>query len=285
MNIFPDSCKDQARRNIVGSDLEAGMAQGDKGVQSKSTKDEYIKKCWSDREMNLREIARRLNIDDRTVLRRALRLGLPYPRPGNDQRRLKDRFGKKRASYRARWLQVMKSHPKYGVQKLRTLKPKLYAWLDRFDPNWLHTHKPASKRLAGNPRTDWSRVDREIAKAIPAAAQEIRHQTGRRRRINQTEILREIGKSKEFSNNRYDLPLTEKALKKFAESREDHALRKIQWAVKHYGENHIHISKARLFYRLGIKWAVGNPTIMQAFEEAYAELVRREYSNRSTIDK
>ena len=54
-------------------------------------------------------------------------------------------------------------------------------------------------------------------------------------------------------------------------------MRKIQWAVEHYSDNHIHISKAVLFDRLKIRWAVGNPKIMKAFEEAYAELVQREY--------
>ena len=51
---------------------------------------------------------------------------------------------------------------------------------------------------------------------------------------------------------------------------------KIQWAEKHYSDNHIHIYKAVLFDRVKIGWAVDNSIMIQAFEEAYAELIRRE---------
>ena len=196
-----------------------------------------LQALWSNPDISLRGISRELQVDPITIKRYAAKLGLAFPRPGHRCTRLPTRkrrrivsFDKLLLKYRTRWLRALQKHPKLGPKALRKSCQGTYIWLYRHDRDWLKDHQPPRVQPKPFIRIDWASRDREIARMVPDAVKDILQSSGRPVQITRAEMSRRIGKRAIIQQHIDYLPLTNKALSKYEETRVAFALRRIDWA-------------------------------------------------------
>lgn len=203
-----------------------------------------LRQVWLDPETSLRGVARQLGVDPRTASRHAARLGLHIPRVGH-------RHGKKPViveknkqpeseetclRHRQRWLSLLDRYPEHGVNDLRAHDQSTFSWLYRNDRHWLNQHKPLIKppevSLAG--RVDWAKRDIILAEACLSVALLLAKRPGKPKKLTQTAIIRETGHCAVVFQHPEKLPLTIEVLSQLAESRQDYALRRIEWVATRF---------------------------------------------------
>jgi hypothetical protein len=204
--------------------------------------EESLRGLWEDTSVTLREAADRLGVNELTVKRRAIQLGLTYPRNTPGSRRANgevlDRYriirkplAEELEARRLDYLTVRDSNPETGRQRLQEIAFSLLDWLRRHDGEWLEEHlPPVNKPLPPPARVDWEAWDKKLAVAVKAAAKEFKHVAGRPVRASLTAIANVVGHRAWLEKNLDRLPLTAKALSDHVESFEDYLIRKVEWA-------------------------------------------------------
>jgi hypothetical protein len=195
---------------------------------------------WNNREISVREIGRTLKVDSRTVKFQARRLGLSFPRIGPRISKFKSKSGKpvKQRSnpikYRRTWLRLMEKHQAKGIKVLRQLSPKTYAWLYRYDSQWLNQHKPQSPiagKASRSKQVDWKKRDEFIVHRIHELYLFEGNNMSKPVRTTISSIGKAIGQLAILQKHMDKLPKTAEVAASLIESREDFAVRKIFWAV------------------------------------------------------
>ncbi|MCB0190754.1 MAG: TnsD family transposase [Anaerolineae bacterium] len=194
---------------------------------------------WPDVEISLRGVARQLGVDPRTANRHAVRLGLPFPRPGHrngknpviTEKKNSPRSNETRSMHRQRWLTLLDEHPEYSLNDLRAQCKAAYSWLYRYDKRWLDQHKPPTKasKVPMATRVDWAKRDVFLVGACLKAALHLAQRSGKPKQLTQTAIIREAGCYAVVFQHPEKLPITTDILSQLAESRQDYALRRIEW--------------------------------------------------------
>lgn len=122
-------------------------------------------------QLGLRETARRLQVDPRTINRYVKLLGLtqnwrsqnethdsvaielPCPQSNDSDDR--------KTQHRQTWITLRSQHPQASKTALRRFAPATYSWLYRYDRAWLHQHSPpVQKPVSVNNRVDWQERDK-----------------------------------------------------------------------------------------------------------------------------
>jgi hypothetical protein len=226
-----------------------------------------LKSLWENSTLSLREIANKLRIDDQTVKRQALRLKLSFPRPGPSARMtqlngdllLDAQKGQatepsKLEAYRQVWLEAVKENADAGrtalVQKFR----RIYSWLYVYDKNWLKAHlPPCKKRAKFSPQVDWEKRDTELAAAVQLTTQRLKTAPGRPVKVTKTAIVSDLGQLRLIYQHKDKLPLTISSIEELTETREEFAIRRIQWATKYFCEANVCPKQWELLRQAGIK--------------------------------
>ena len=199
-----------------------------------------LKQQWADTNVTLRQMAKALGVDPKTVKQRAAEFGLKFPRKGKrpvTKRGLyvaanRDKT-KSVESHRREWNELVENNPKCGTKQLRSLAPALYARLYRSDRSWLVQHKPARQRPAiARLHVDWAKRDEELVGQIATIAAHIKNHPGRPNRVTVTAIGRALGKQSLFEAALAKLPLTRSVIKSVLESDEDFAVRRVHSAAR-----------------------------------------------------
>lgn len=204
--------------------------------------EETLRRLWHDPSFSVNAIARRLGVDPLTVKRSAVRLGLSFIRRHEEaliqlkpvepshiptgEITLIDP-----ASQREAWLAAMQAHPEWGTRALRGLLPGLYAWLYRHDRKWLQAHLPVRRQVRCKPRINWARRDKQFAEKVRNAAVVLKNTDLHPIRITVASIGRTIRQLALIQQHLDKLPLTAGAIAEVIETREDFALRRVQWAT------------------------------------------------------
>ena len=89
------------------------------------------------------------------------------------------------------------------------------------------------------PRVDWESRDSEFAVAIVMSAERFRNLPGRPIQITRCLLCRDINHRGHISKNLSKLPLTSKALNGLAETFEEVAIRRIQWATECFHQENL----------------------------------------------
>jgi hypothetical protein len=246
-----------------------------------------LRALWEDETVSLRGIAKQLGVDPLTVKRHATRLGLTFPRlvshclPLKEAQRLRQGNtsrpeSDKREIQRARWLTTMKDDPGAGVKILRCKIPGVYTWLYRNDLVWLKEHMPPrTKEKQRSSRVDWNMRDRQIAELVKSSAIRIKNAPGRPIRVTLTAIGRDVGQTALLQQHLNKLPLSAEILVKFVETREEFAVRRIEWAALQYNLEDTQSERWELIRRAGVARLQSCKVVCAAIDEAI-RFTRRE---------
>ncbi len=239
-----------------------------------------LRVLWQDETISLRGIARQLGVDPLTVKRHATRLELPFPRqvrqslPLKETQQLRTHLTSgaepaKREAYRATWLAVRQENPAAGVKVLRSKVPGVYTWLYRNDSPWLKEHAPShDKREQPSSRVDWEVRDKQLAESVISSALRITRGSGSPIRVTVSAIGRDIGQLALLQQHLDKLPLTAEALTDFVETREEFAVRRIQWIAAQYCQEGLQPARWELIRRAGVDRLKSHKDVCVAINEA-----------------
>jgi hypothetical protein len=231
-----------------------------------------LQKLWGDISLPLKQVGQRLGVSVLTVIRRAIRLGLPMNAPGVREANGYERYKKYRKTmqeaqrqYRIDWLAVRKANPKASRKQLIAIASFLYLWLRKNDSEWIEKHLPhvikPNRRIK---RIDWKNEDRKLAAALKAAVQRIKSLPGRPTRASITAITREIGHRAWIERRLADLPLTDKMIQRHIESLEAYSIRKVIWAEQSFHRAGLSPTRLQLMSRAVVRNKTGQSKVVQS---------------------
>jgi hypothetical protein len=242
-----------------------------------------LKNLWEDLEVSLRKIASQLGVSRTTLKHKAFQLGLLFPRlttrPTQISAELMNRLSKspeteqsQLESYQKKWLAIREANPNAGRKLLRTNFCSIHRWLEIHDPQWLEANMPPHKKraqIARQPRVDWESRDAEFARAIVVSGERFRNLPGRPIQITRCLLCRDINHRGHIVKNLSKLPLTSKALNDFAETHEEAAIRRIQWAAECFHQENLYPTWYQLVKRAGMGLKIAKlPQVQQAIISA-----------------
>lgn len=184
-----------------------------------------------DPRMTLRATARRLGVDSNTVKRQMARLGVaredwmasPPPRAQS--------FADCRQRHREQWLKLRDRYPDAGRAILRRRNPQLLRWLRQHDAAWLAAHLPTRQQsVSHTARIDWAARDQALRQRAQQVVERLRAQESVVR-LTRTAIGREIQALGLLASHPNQLPELNAYLDTVVESREQYAVRRIEWAI------------------------------------------------------
>lgn len=220
---------------------------------------------WADKGISLREIARRLEVDPQTVKNHATRLELLFPRPTKrpTQRTIEQLTTKPGNAVtidqnelemnRLAWLSLREENPEAGGKLLRSLLPRVYMWLYKNDREWLKAYMPPRKQTVSPSRIDWESRDTQWAIAAKLSAERLKNAPERPVQITVAAIARDIGQLANIQKHLDKLPLTAQVLAEVVETREQFAIRRVEYAAEHFRQESICPQRWELVRRAGLR--------------------------------
>jgi hypothetical protein len=247
-----------------------------------------LRELWDDTSVPMYEAANRLGVSELTVKRRAIYLGLKFPRPtAYSQRasgavleryRVKSKaWDERRQARRAEWLAVRQAHPESDRRQLQELVPYLLYWLRRNDREWLQANMPPSKK--SNPpfiQADYGEIDGRLAADVRAEAARIRSLPGAPVRVSLAALVRGVGYAVSVKSKLARLPHTAAALADVIESMVAFSLRRVDWALQRYRQEGVVPSRSAFIERASIKYKAGRSQVVQSAVDEALNLLRSE---------
>lgn len=238
-----------------------------------------LKMFWMDAKLSLRGLSKRLGVDPRTAKRHADRLGLSSERPGNRGGRKEILVGKRSISKhclekkRKLWSSMILNYPDLGVTALRQKDKGTYTWLYRHDREWLKSHSPKAKTIEpGKQRVNWKLRDHQISSVITQTVDDLRHLSGRPRRITRRAIGISLGKKALLEKHLCKLPKTAKSIAAVVESREDFAIRRIRWCLNHCLKHKQIMPRWKFIRFAGIARLLDRESVQLALDSAISQI-------------
>jgi len=245
--------------------------------------DATLQKLWADPDLNLKMIRQQLEISARTLHQCAIRLELPYPKPGTNHKghrkpKLPARYGEilpaTREGHRAAFLAAKEKYPDAGVKALTEKIPDVCLWLSRHDHTWFETNKPIRRRKRQEkPKAyyaDWRSRDMEFVVKVKPTAERLKNMPGRPVRVTKTMLAREIG----IRHSMYlpKLSLTSQAIAETVDTKGEYHARRVWWAVECYRQEKIKPTRWQLIQRAGVNRGGPRPLVEEALDTALETL-------------
>lgn len=185
---------------------------------------------------SLRELARQLNVDVKTVKRYVEKLNLMKIEDKNYEIDTKNFGGNTeisiREAYRSKWLELRNIHKELKRTELRKLSPATYTWLYRHDKEWLDNNSPTmTEKVSNTLKVDWQKRDKEILTAVKSQVNEILIATGKPERITIGRLGRLLGISSILDKHIDKLPETNSYLSRVVEGLGNYQIRRAKWAI------------------------------------------------------
>jgi Tn7-like transposition protein D/TniQ protein len=275
------SCKCGFVYNRIGPDNTTDDRFRSGSVQSYGhVWERALQKLWTDITVPLQEVSISLGVSELTVVRHAIRLGLPMNTPETRQahgyarhKNYRKTMQEARDQYRKEWLRVLKENPKARRKQLIAIASFLYMWLRKNDLEWIEKHlPPIIRRKPGIKLIDWKNEDRKLSVAVKAVANRIKNLPGHPVRASITVVTKETGHRAWVERRLKDLPLTARAIKKHVESLEAYTIRKVRWAETQFRQERKSPTRNQLMRRAVVVNKTGNTHQVQ--KEIAAALAR-----------
>ncbi len=151
------------------------------------------------------------------------------------------------------WLSLKKENLSSGGKLLRSQLPHIYAWLYRNDREWLKANMSPRQKVVSPSRVDWEGRDLKIAEAARLAAERLQKTPGRPMQITVAAIARDIGQIANIQKHLAKLPLTAKVLAAVVETREEFAIRRIEYAAECFRQESVYPKEWQLVRRAGLR--------------------------------
>lgn len=215
-----------------------------------------LKKLLTEKRVNLREAARQLKVDIRTVIRYAELLKLIDKKStvknsvkGNPTK-LKDN---KWEDQRAVWLKAQKENQTLSKTAIRKLLPDAYIWLYRHDRKWLERNSPRKKNVQPqNKRVDWAERDNEILALSRQAIKNLNEQLPPVR-ITIGSVSKKLNLRALLEKHLSKIPKTKSFLRSQTESVEQFQIRRVYWAAQELSARGNHVKAWQVMRLAGIK--------------------------------
>jgi hypothetical protein len=234
-----------------------------------------LESLWTNPDISLRLMAKRLGVDPLTVKRHAAKAGLPFPRKA---KRITGRNGPpepatfsrstlpKLDTRRAEWVNLCRQFPSEGTTHLRRLAPACYIFLFRHDRDWLRLHSPPTSNTPASPTpVNWENRDSQISRMLPDAKAALLAEGGRPKWISLAALGRKLEALAWIQHHLRKLPRTRTLLASTVESRFDFAKRRIAWATSQMRVGGSKMAEWRLIQRAGLRpEVVADPGIREA---------------------
>lgn len=214
-------------RSDVEISVDAGVHSRARPLRFGEAFDQRLRQLVEDH-VGIRETARLLHVDTRTVRLRAAKLGLetvwkpalcPSPVVVNPEGR------------RQEWCALMCDHRGAGRKDLVRLAPSLYAWLYRQDRDWLSGHLPATRRSTHPACSDWMNLDAQWVRRVAELAEDIRNASPPRK-VTLAEISRRTEVPRWLLNHIRHLPSTQAYLHRVRDTSSSFQVRRVAWAAR-----------------------------------------------------
>lgn len=214
---------------------------------------------WKDTSLSIDEIGRKLGVSDLTVVRYAIRFGLPMNTL--DSRRVSEKTIRRYSSfrpsreealenYRAEWIAVREMNPLASRKELISIASFLYLWLRKNDAEWIESHLPSPRDKGRKvPLVDWEKLDYELSEAVIQSTTRIKAIQGKPVRASLAEVIREMGHQVHLENRLDKLPRTSAALYTHIELLEAYMIRKLEWAEACYEQEGVSPTRNQLMRR------------------------------------
>jgi hypothetical protein len=168
---------------------------------------------------------------------------------------------------RVAWLSLREENPEGGGKLLRSLLPRVYMWLYRNDREWLKAYMPPRKQTVSPSRVDWESRDTQWAIAAKFSAERSKNAPGRPVQITVAAIARDIGQLANIQKHLDKLPLTAQVLAEVVETREEFAVRRVEYAAECFRQENVYPKEWQLVRRAGLR---PNMEALQQVKEAIA---------------
>jgi hypothetical protein len=254
-----------------------------------------LKLCewWLDPSISIENMARRLGVDPITVKRQAKRLTLPLRhtlRKGKVKGQVETSDLEQR---REEWIKLVEEHGGDGIAALiHRVKSAntIYRWLNKYDREWLWSHRPLKKkpqrtkvhmRRMFRPADDGPETsrkeDRDVlaSRAIRVTAQEIIQASGEPRKVTRAQLAKAIPSLDWLLSSPNNFSLTTRAYQEEKETREQFALRHIQWALEEYQEEARQPTRREFILKAKVRRALDIPFVQAALEGAFTKLEKK----------
>ncbi|MCM3390601.1 TnsD family transposase [Ureibacillus chungkukjangi] len=151
------------------------------------------------------------------------------------------------------WLQIQKQHPKIYKTELRKAQPSIYAYLYRYDRNWLNENSPkCTKRKVVNNRVDWQKRDREVLAKVMKATHELLDRQEDLRRITIKSLGDETGELALLDKQLNKLPETKAYIDKVKESVDRFRKRRVEHVIERMRGEEEQIKEWKVLREAGI---------------------------------
>jgi hypothetical protein len=151
------------------------------------------------------------------------------------------------------WLKLRTENPELGMNDLRKLSPKTYAWLYLYDRQFLFGHAPQKVgSRGGRVRVDWKQRDRKTLVKVKKAIEILKHESGRPNRVTTSRIQEVIGDKCLQKKYLDKMPVTKKYVESIVENPEQFGERRVQWAINEMQKDGEPLLWWRVIRRAGI---------------------------------
>jgi transposase-like protein len=197
-------------------------------------------------EGSVRSIARAVGVDSITITRYMNKKNiLPVDRKENNVEKV---------LRRRRFLNTIHEAVGGAASEIRRENPKDYAWLYRWDRDWLYSVLPPKKKGERSfQRVNWEQRDQETVQLINDTILRLRKRTDKPVRITVSLISRIIGKRALLEKHLNRLPLCQSILNLNVDTKELYQMRKIKWSVYRILETGKPLRKWRILRVAGIR--------------------------------
>jgi hypothetical protein len=244
--------------------------------------EETLRDLWGNPTFSIREMACTLGVYEATVVRRAIQMGLPYPRKLSGPKlsaKVSERYLMRRRGMldaledrRRKWLSVIEAHPDASRKQLIRISNYLYFWLRRNDLEWFEKHLPSTRNRSRRPSLiDWESVDIRLSASVRESAIRIKSLPGRPVRVSITAIIKEVGRRSWLERRRDKLPLTTKVINEYIETSEAFEIRKVLWLEGHYMQEGTFPTRPEFIRRAGVRNKTGRTSIVRGAIDAALE--------------
>lgn len=139
-----------------------------------------------------------------------------------------EEFRMKRERLREKWLELHAQYPDKSSSQIRKNNDGVYAWLKRYDSEWMEEKYRRIKTVVNT--VDWDKRDAELLPKVKEVIKEMKE--GKPERITWSTIGGKLGISGWLSKRKEKLPLTKAYIESELESLEEFHIRKIKWGIE-----------------------------------------------------
>jgi hypothetical protein len=233
-----------------------------------------LKKLLGERRVSLREAARQLKVDTKTVIRHAERLKLITVKQkaiGEIQSDSQESENSANENSRTVWLKARKDYPALSKTALRKKFPADFIRLYRNDRKWLEQNSPKRKQfIVENKRVNWAERDGRILISVQNTVRILQQQTPPVR-ITIGNVGRILGLRALLEKHLNKLPHTKAFFLSQIESVEQFQIRRIRWSAQELFARNSIVKVWEVMRFAGIKSSCSK-TIRQTVENAVLEV-------------